>query len=159
VAAEVVDSLHAVQAVAGHTVDAIREALMGIEGRFGARYWQALAPLIPVELAWPGRETRGASDPFNQVLNYGYGVLYKQVEYALVLAGLDPYAGLLHADRPGKPSLVLDLIEEFRQAVVDRTLLGQLNRGWQIERDEAGRLSTAARERIVARVMERLETG
>ncbi|WP_322494895.1 CRISPR-associated endonuclease Cas1 [Chloroflexus sp.] len=41
----------------------------------------------------------------------------------IVLAGLDPYVGLLHADRPGKPSLVLDLIEEFRQAVVDRPLL------------------------------------
>ena len=44
----------------------------------------------------------------------------RDVERALVLAGLDPYAGFIHVDRPGKPSLALDLIEEFRQAAVDR---------------------------------------
>lgn len=156
-AGEVVDSLHALQAVAGATVDEIRETVMGIEGRYAARYWGALARVVPPELAWPGRETRGAADPFNQVLNYGYGVLYKQVEYALVLAGLDPYAGLLHADRPGKPSLVLDVIEEFRQAVVDRVLLGQVTRGWQIGRTDEGWLDAATRERIVEKVLERLE--
>src|SRR5204862_398077 len=84
-----------------------------------------------------GREGRGATDPLNAALNYGYGILYAQVERALLLAGLDPYAGFLHADRPGKPSLVLDLIEEFRQAVVDRTLIGQVNRGVAFALDEA----------------------
>lgn len=157
-AAEVVDYQIAVERLQGETVDDIREALMGIEGRYAARYWQAIGALIPPALNWPGRETRGASDPFNQVLNYGYGVLYGQVEHAIVLAGLDPYAGLLHADRPGKPSLVLDLIEEFRQAVVDRTLLGQITRGWQIGREEDGRLDQPTRERIATKVLERLET-
>jgi CRISPR-associated protein Cas1 len=155
-AAEVADSLHALRSVVGATVDEIRETVMGIEGRYAVRYWGALAGVVPADLDWPGRETRGATDPFNQVLNYGYGVLYKQVEHALVLAGLDPYAGLLHADRPGKPSLVLDLIEEFRQAVVDRVLLGQVTRGWQIERTEEGWLTETTRERIVERVRERL---
>ncbi|HMQ34000.1 MAG TPA: CRISPR-associated endonuclease Cas1 [Chloroflexaceae bacterium] len=157
-AAEVADSLQAARALRGATVDELREALMGIEGRYAARYWGALARLVPGELAWPGRETRGARDPFNQALNYGYGVLYAQVEHTIVLAGLDPYAGLLHADRPGKPSLVLDLIEEFRQAVVDRTLLGQVNRGWAIGRDEDGRLDAETRERIAGRVLERLDS-
>lgn len=155
----VVDSLHALRAAPGATVDALRAPLMGIEGAYATRYWGALAALLPVELNWPGRETYGATDPFNQALNYGYGILYKQVEYALVLAGLDPYAGLLHADRPGKPSLALDLIEEFRQAVVDRTLLGQVTRGWTIWRDEQGRLDEPTRKRIVERVMERLESS
>ncbi len=158
-ASEVVDSLHALRNLNGLNIDAIRAEMMGIEGRYAARYWGALAQLIPAELAWPGRETQGAADPFNQALNYAYGVLYKQVEYALVLAGLDPYAGLLHADRPGKPSLVLDLIEEFRQAVVDRTLLGQVTRGWQIGHEENGLLDAPTRERIVERVMERLESS
>lgn len=156
-AAEAVDSVIAARDLPGDTVEALRERLMGVEGRYAARYWGALAALVPAELAWPGRETRGASDPFNQVLNYGYGVLYAQVEHAIVLAGLDPYAGLLHADRPGKPSLVLDLIEEFRQAVVDRTLLGQVTRGWAITRDERGWLDAATRNRIVEKVLERLE--
>ncbi|MEF3274697.1 MAG: CRISPR-associated endonuclease Cas1 [Chloroflexus sp.] len=158
VAAEVVNYQQAVEQLAGNTVDDLREALMGIEGRYAARYWQAIGALLPPELNWPGRETRGASDPFNQVLNYGYGLLYGQVEHAIVLAGLDPYAGLLHADRPGKPSLVLDLIEEFRQAVVDRPLLGQITRGWQIGHDEDGRLDRETRRRIVTKVFERLKS-
>lgn len=157
-ALEVVDSLQAARSVAGETVDELREPLMGVEGRYAARYWGALGALIPADLEWPGRETQGAGDRFNQALNYGYGVLYAQVERAIVLAGLDPYAGLLHADRPGKPSLVLDLIEEFRQAVVDRTLLGQVTRGWAIGQSEDGRLDAATRERIAERVLERMES-
>src|SRR5881409_3033564 len=82
-----------------------------LEGRAAQGYWSQIASIIPAELAWPGRETRGATDPFNAALNYGYGILYGQVEQALTLAGLDPYGGFLHADRPGKRSLVLDLIE------------------------------------------------
>lgn len=159
VAAEVVDSVQAARQIAGQTVEEVRDQLMGVEGRYAARYWGALAALVPSSLAWPGRETRGATDPFNQVLNYGYGILYGQVEHTIILAGLDPYAGLLHADRPGKPSLVLDLIEEFRQAVVDRPLLGQITRGWVIERDEDGRLADATRARIVEKVLERLEAS
>ena len=56
----------------------------------------------------------------NALLNYGYGILYSQVWSALTLAGLEPFAGFLHVDRPGKPSLVLDFIEEFRQPIVDQ---------------------------------------
>lgn len=155
-ATAVAERLHAIQQLAGASVADLREVLMGIEGGYAAQYWAAVAGVVPAELAWPGRKTRAATDPFNQVLNYGYGVLYKQVEYALVLAGLDPYAGLLHADRPGKPSLVLDVIEEFRQAVVDRVLIGQVTRGWQIERTEDGWLAAVTRERIVERLQERL---
>lgn len=158
VAAEVVDSLQSIQGRPATNVDELRLPLLGIEGAYAARYWAALTLLVPERLAWPGRLTHGAADSFNQALNYGYGILYKQVEYALVLAGLDPYAGLLHADRPGKPSLVLDLIEEFRQPVVDRTLLGQVTRGWQIDRDEEGRLDATTRQRIVERLSERLES-
>jgi len=94
----------------------------------------------PGELGWPGREGRGAHDPLNAAFNYGYGVLYGQVERALVLAGLDPYAGFIHVDRPGKPSLTLDLIEEFRAPVVDRTILGMVNRGVAVELDGDGLL-------------------
>ncbi len=109
-------------------------------------------------MQWPGRETRGAIDPFNSLLNYGYGILYSQVEQALTLAGLDPYGGFLHADRPGKPSLVLDLIEEFRQPVVDRTIIGMVNKRVAIEQDEAGRLGEATRTKIAEKIQERMES-
>jgi CRISPR-associated protein Cas1 len=74
------------------------------------------------------------------------------------LAGLEPNAGFLHADRPGKPSLTLDLIEEFRQPVVDRTLIGQVNRGFAIVQDAEGRLDGPTRKRIVEKVIERMES-
>jgi CRISPR-associated protein Cas1 len=76
-----------------------------------------------------------------------------------VLAGLDPYGGFLHADRPGKPSLVLDAIEEFRQAVVDRTIIAFVNKGTALDQDEAGMLTEVVRRRIAEKVRERLESS
>jgi CRISPR-associated protein Cas1 len=84
--------------------------------------------------------------------------LYSQIERALVLAGLDPYGGFIHTDRPGKPSLVLDLIEEFRTAVIDRTMLGLANKGVQIEQDDRGRLSDKSRRQLAEKVFARLES-
>jgi len=89
--------------------------------------------------------------------NYGYGILYSQVERALVLAGLDPYAGFIHADRPGKPSMTLDFIEEFRQPVVDRTVLGLANKGFEFKQGEDGMLAEDARRALAEKVIERLE--
>lgn len=155
-ALEVRDGVNAAQLVKGGSVEEGRDPLMGIEGNAAARYWQAIGQVVPEALDWPGRLTRGATDPLNSALNYGYGVLYAQVERAIVLAGLDPYAGFLHADRPGKPSLVLDLIEEFRQTVVDRTVIGLVNRGMAVTLDEEGRLVEPVRRRLAEKVIERL---
>jgi CRISPR-associated protein Cas1 len=74
-----------------------------------------------------------------------------------VLAGLDPYGGFIHADRPGKPSLVFDLIEEFRQVVVDRTVVGMANRKMALELGEKGLLRKETRRAIAEKVLERLE--
>ncbi len=139
-----------------YTVDDIRGSLLSAEGRAAQKYWRAIKALLPESLGWPGREGRGARDPFNSALNYGYGILYAEVERALVLAGLDPYGGFIHVDRPGKPSLVLDLIEEFRAPVVDRTVLGLANKGVAFEQDERGYLTGATRRMLAERVLERL---
>lgn len=140
-------------------IDDWRAEIMGIEGRAAQRYWGAIKQVIPAELHWPGREGRGAKDPFNSALNYGYGVLYGQVERALVLAGLDPFAGFAHVDRPGKPSLTLDMIEEFRQPVVDRTVIGLVNKGVKLAQDERGYLADETRRMLAAKVLERLESA
>lgn len=161
VTAELRDALAELAAVAarGEPIEAVREQVLSIEGRAAQRYWGAVARIIPAALQWPGRETRGARDPFNSALNYGYGVLYAQVERALVLAGLDPYGGFLHADRPGKVSLVLDTMEEFRQAVVDRTVIALVNKGTTLDQDAEGRLTEPVRRRIAEKVRERLESA
>ncbi len=141
------------------TVDSCRGQLLSIEGRAAQKYWRAIGVLLLVEPGWPGRVTQGATDSFNAALNYGYGVLYSQIERALVLAGLDPYAGYLHVDRPGKASLVFDLVEEFRQTVVDRTVMAIFNRGTAIEMDERGKLVETARHALADTLMKRLEAA
>lgn len=138
-------------------IETHRAQLLSIEGRAAQAYWGGLKAVVPRALAWPGREGRGARDPFNAALNYGYGVLYGQVERAILLAGLDVYAGFIHTDRPGKPSLVLDLIEEFRAPVVDRAILGIVGQGIPIEQDDEGWLTLKIRRTIAERVLNRLE--
>ncbi len=138
------------------TVDDLREPLMVVEAHAARHYWAGVAALLPPTVPWPGRRGRAARDPVNSVLNYGYGVLYNEIERAIVLAGLDPYAGFLHADRPGKYSLVLDLIEPFRAPVVDRAILNYINKGGTIAQDDKGWLDTATRKAVAERVKERL---
>ncbi len=139
-------------------LDDIRGQLFSIEGRAAAKYWQGIGYLLSETLNWPGRRGRGARDPFNSALNYGYGILYSQIERALTLAGLDPYGGFVHVDRPGKPSLVLDFIEPFRTPVVDRTMLGLANKGVKIELDERGFLTDKTRRFLAEKVIGRLES-
>ncbi len=156
-AAEVLDHVSEIERLGGTTVDEVRFELLSAEGRGAQRYWEGIRLLLREDYAWPGRRTQGASDPINACLNYGYGILYGQVERALVLAGLDPYAGFLHVDRSGKPSLVLDVIEEFRTAAVDRAMLGLVNKGSQLVLDEKGKLDPPTRKLIAEKVLERLD--
>jgi len=91
-----------------------RDRLFGTEGIIAERYFSCLRKLHP----FPGRKPRGR-DKFNSAFNYGYGILYNEVERACHFVGLDPFMGTFHAERSGKPSLVLDLVEEYRVPVVD----------------------------------------
>jgi len=134
----------------------IREALLSIEGRAGRAYWGLVAEILPEGVEFRGRERRGATDPVNSLLNYGYGILYHQVSGALSLAGLDVFGGFLHADRAGKPSLVLDMVEVFRQPVVDRTVIAWLNRGYEPVM-EGERLADKTRRELADKVLQRLE--
>jgi CRISPR-associated protein Cas1 len=156
---EVRDHLEELRRLQGNNVDEVRFQLLSAEGRAAQKYWHALKQVIPEQYSWPGRKGRGAQDPVNGALNYGYGILYGQIERALVLAGLDPYGGFIHADRPGKPSLVFDLIEEFRQVVVDRTIVGMANQGVKLELDDKGLLVDRSRRTIAEKVLARLEAA
>jgi len=131
-----VSSSEVLAGMVGEDIDTVRDVLMGTEGDLGAAYWACLAAIFPSELSFPGRLYRGASDPINACLNYGYGILYSYAAGALDLAGLDPFAGVLHVDRPGRESLVMDLVELFRSAWIDRTLVSSLGRGWRPRMDD-----------------------
>lgn len=134
-----------------------RQTLMGLEGNAANRYWEAVALIIQDKLEFQGREHQGACDPVNCMLNYGYGILYAQVWSAVLRAGLEPFAGFLHTDRPGKPSLVLDLTEEFRAPVVDRTVIAAINLG-QISEVKNGRMTLDSRVELSDKIFKRLES-
>jgi CRISPR-associated protein Cas1 len=141
----------------GERVDDARGTLLGIEGAAGRLYWTGVKILLGDRVPFETREHRGAADPVNSTLNYGYGILYTQVWGALMNAGLEPFAGFLHVDRPGKPSLVLDLIEEFRQPVVDRAVIASLTKGGKFDLRD-GMLTEESRRAIAGAVLERLES-
>jgi CRISPR-associated protein Cas1 len=130
-----------------------REELLGHEGQAAAVYWAALreAGLFPD--AFEGRSGRGAGDPVNAALNYGYAILSSYVWHCLINAGLEVYAGALHTERPGKPSLVLDLMEEYRAWTVDR-VVAKL----RAKLAEADDLTPALRKAIINGVHETFAT-
>jgi len=139
----------------GATADAVRPSLMGYEGTGGRIYWRQIVNLVPAGCGFDGRDQGPGNDAVNAALNYGYGILYAHVWGAVMNAGLEPFAGLLHVDRSGKPSLVLDLVEEFRQPVVDRALFTWLNKGGRLNLAK-GLLDNGSREEVSARVLTRL---
>ena len=146
-----------VKALKGSSVENIRKELLGLEGSSSRVYWEGVQEIIADKVEFMGRVHRGATDKVNAMLNYGYGILYSHVWGAVVCAGLEPFAGFLHVDRPGKPSLVLDLVEEFRQPVVDRTVISHVNLGESIKM-EGGLLDAETRKNLSQKVINRLET-
>jgi len=104
---------------------------MGYEGLAAARYWSALQLVLPADLGFPGRRTRGATDPVNVSLNYAYGMLYADVWRAVARSGLDPGLGILHRTTRSPGALVYDLIEELRAPLADRLVFALIGRGWR----------------------------
>jgi CRISPR-associated protein Cas1 len=106
--------------------------LRGIEGDAAKIYFQALDELILRNKGIffiSGRNRRPPRDPMNALLSFFYSVLTNEVSSSLQASGLDPYVGFMHTDRPGRPSLALDIVEELRSSEVDRFLLKAVNLG------------------------------
>ena len=139
----------------------LRQSLFGKEGGSGALYWGGVKLLLEDnkegKVKFESRKRKGATDLVNVLLNYGYGILYSRVWDALLRAQLSPYISYLHTMRKGKPTLSFDLIEEFRQSVVDRTVIAMLNRG-VILKLKNGQLQEASRKLLVNKILERLNS-
>ena len=111
--------------VSGDDAENVRKEVIRLEAEAAEIYWQGFKMLLPEGVSFPGRRKRFESpeDPVNIMLNFCYGLLASEVWLAVSSSGLDPYAGFLHADSPRRPALVMDIIEEFRQPIVDRIVL------------------------------------
>ncbi len=107
------------------SVDSVR----GIEGDAAAAYFDVFNALLRgTGFAFNGRVRRPPTDPVNALLSFVYAMITQECASALQAVGLDPYVGFLHRDRPGRLSLALDLLEEFRAAWADRFVLTLINR-------------------------------
>jgi group II intron reverse transcriptase/maturase/CRISPR-associated endonuclease Cas1 len=131
------------------------EALMGMEGSHSGFYWRGFGLLI--DRPEFRRESRGALDAVNQALNYGYAFLYHRIQSALIRRGVNLYHSFLHVQQAGKPTLVYDLIEPFRQPVVDLEIVSILNRGGKLSTVK-GRLTKESVRIVSENVQERLAT-
>jgi CRISPR-associated protein Cas1 len=136
--------------------DGYRGRLFSIEGRFASLYWAVFGAALNGKTEFPGRRREGARDLVNALLNYGYAVLASRVHLALVQAGLNPHVSFLHTIQDGKPTLVYDLMEEFRPQVVDRTVLALLTRREKLVCDGGGRLTLETRKLLLKHLFQRL---
>jgi len=108
------------------------DELRGIEGECGALYFGVFDALITSAdeaFRFNGRNRRPPLDPANCLLSFLYTLLVHDIRGALECVGLDPAVGFLHRDRPGRPGLGLDILEEFRAVVADRLALSMINLG------------------------------
>jgi len=146
----------------GHLLEGLREEkpldqIRGMEGEAARVYFSVFDRMILASkdgFRFAGRNRRPPLDPVNALLSFVYALLTHDVRGACEAAGLDPAVGFLHRDRPGRPSLALDLMEEFRPFLADRLVLTLINRqqvkpeGFRrsesggIEMDEATRKET-----------------
>ncbi|TVR55560.1 MAG: type I-C CRISPR-associated endonuclease Cas1 [Puniceicoccaceae bacterium] len=112
------------------------DSLRGIEGDAAAFYFAAFPQLLTTPgLTINGRERRPPRDPVNALLSFLYVLLMHDCRSAAESCGLDAQCGFLHRDRPGRPSLALDLMEEFRPVLSDRAALTLINRQQITARD------------------------
>ncbi len=110
------------------------ESLLGVEGTAARLYFQLFPKMIKREAVagafdFEGRNRRPPRDPVNALLSLAYSLLTKDLTVTLAAAGFDPFLGFYHQPRYGRPSLALDLMEEFRPLIADSTVISSLNTG------------------------------
>lgn len=113
------------------------DVVRGIEGDAARTYFGVFDRLITTQdeaFRFHGRSRRPPLDPVNALLSFVYTLLMHDVRAALECVGLDPAVGYLHRDRPGRPGLALDLMEEWRAPLAERLVLSLINRR-QIQSD------------------------
>lgn len=138
------------------------DELRGQEGRGARIYFSSFNQMIRrPAFRMAARSRRPPRDPLNAALSFTYALLLNDAIAALVTAGLDPDVGFYHRDRPGRPGLALDLVEEFRPLIADRAVLALINRNQlNIEHFEVAEgggvsLTDAGRKTVIAGYHER----
>lgn len=147
------------------TVTTTLDELRGVEGEAARGYFSAVnlivKPTMRAHFQLDGRSRRPPLDRFNALISFLYAMLMNDCRSALEAAGLDPQLGFLHAVRPGRAALALDLQEEFRAVLCDRLALTLINRGqvapgdFDLREGGAVMLNDRGRRTVVAAWQER----
>jgi len=121
---------------AGALTATLPATLLGIEGAAARIYFDAFTAMLGparvtmgLQFQASGRNRRPATDPVNALLSFTYSLLVKDLVAVCIGVGLDPYLGVYHRPRHGRPALALDLMEEFRPLICDSVVIGLLNNG------------------------------
>jgi CRISPR-associated protein Cas1 len=140
------------------------DVIRGIEGEAARTYFTVFNDLVTADketFAFAARTRRPPRDPANALLSFVYSLLLHDVESALGAVGLDPQVGFLHRDRPGRPGLALDLMEEMRPFIGDRVVLSLINRkqvrssGFEVRETGGVYMSDDTRRTILTAYQER----
>lgn len=138
-----------------------RNRLMGYEAEAAKRYWKLVRILLADDVPdFPGRAQQGARDLVNSLLNYGYGFLYRQVWREVINSGLNSRISFLHSPQAEKPTLVFDIMEEFRPQAVDRVVFSMLTRREALKVEKkSGMLDNPSRKKMIEALLERQGTA
>jgi CRISPR-associated protein Cas1 len=113
--------------------------LMILEAQISHLYWDMFGKICQIHgYEFEGRETKGAQNPINQMLNYGYGILYARITESLYKNGFLPHISYLHTLQDAKPTLTYDIIEQYRSWVVDKAVLWYLSHHNTIQTNSKG---------------------
>jgi len=144
-----------------------QEELLGMEGEAGALYFKLFSKLVQRDgSSWfdfNSRNRRPPKDPVNAVLSFLYALLLKDVTRAIWSVGFDPGIGFYHKIRPGRPSLGLDLMEEFRPLIADSVAISLFNKNMLDEKDfvmgsSACALRSYGRKKVIKAYEKRMES-
>jgi len=144
------------------------DALFGIEGAAGRVYFSQFGGMLkrdPVSMTFDfhTRNRRPPKDPVNALLSFAYALLAKTVTVTLLTVGFDPFLGFFHRPRYGRPSLALDMMEEFRPLIADSVVIGLINNQELSKSDFVCRAGAAsitpdARKKLLRAYERRLDT-
>jgi CRISP-associated protein Cas1 len=141
------------------------DSLLGIEGTAARTYFACLAKMVRgAEVDFAGRNRRPPRDPVNATLSFLYALLVRDCVAALLAVGLEPGLGVYHRLRLGRPSLALDLAEEFRPLIADSVALsifntGEIEHGHFVRRGAGVALTNDGRRAVIAAYERRLGTA
>lgn len=110
------------------------EQIMGYEGTVAKMYFRLLGQLVEPEFYFNKRTKRPAKDAFNSMLSLGYSILMDEIFGKIEARGINPYFGFMHSDQPHHPTLVSDLMEEWRAVIIDSVVMSLIN-GHEIDID------------------------